>query len=212
MIKLALTGSIGMGKTTTAAMFADEGVPVFDADATVHALYDNDGEAVFHVEQSFPGVTKDGRIDRKALAQRVAGEPDALRQLEAIVHPLVMARRAAFLVDADRRGEPVVVLDIPLLFETGREGEADAVVVVTAPGEVQRERVLARPDMDEAKFAALHARQLPDAEKRARADFVIDTGQGLEAVREQVRLILATVRDPQFRPKAKVAGAAKPQQ
>lgn len=210
MIKLALTGSIGMGKSTTAAMFAEEGVPVFDADAAVHALYEPGGEAVFHVEQSFPGVAHQGRIDRKALGRRVAGDAEALQRLEAIVHPLVTARRTAFLAEAEAGGAPLVLLDIPLLFETGREDEADAVVVVSAPAEVQRERVLARPDMDEVKFAALHARQVPDAEKRARADFVVNTGRGMEAAREQVRRILARVRDPQFRPKAKVEGAGEP--
>ncbi len=209
MIRLALTGSIGMGKSTTAALFAEEGAPVFDADAAVHALYDVGGAAVFHVEQAFPGVTADGRIDRNRLAQRVAADREALARLEAIVHPLVVRARAEFQSEVERQGASVVVLDIPLLFETGREGEADAVVVVTAPDHMQRARVLARPDMDEARFAALHARQIPDAEKRARADFIVDTGQGMEAARDQVRRILAAVRDPQFRPKAEVEGAAK---
>ncbi|HEX8233972.1 MAG TPA: dephospho-CoA kinase [Caulobacteraceae bacterium] len=212
MIRLALTGSIGMGKSTTAAMFADEGVPVFDSDAAVHALYGEGGEAVFHVEQLFPGVTVGGRVDRGGLARRVTGDAEALARLEAIVHPLVMERRALFLREAERRGEAVVVLDIPLLFETGREGETDAVVVVTAPAEVQRERVLSRAGMDEAKFAALHARQVPDAEKRARADFVVDTSRGMEAAREQVRLILSAVRNPQFKAKAEVEGGGEPQQ
>jgi dephospho-CoA kinase len=212
MIRLALTGSIGMGKSTTARMFADEGVPVFDSDAVVHRLYERGGAAVAPVEAAFPGVAIDGRIDRRLLARRVGADPDALRWLEAIVHPLVTAERALFLAAAGAQGAPAALLDVPLLFETGREGEADAVVVVTATPEVQRARVLARPDMDEAKFAALHARQMPDAEKRARADFVIDTSQGLEHAREQVRRILAAVRDPQFRPKAKVAASAEPPQ
>lgn len=212
MIKLALTGSIGMGKSTTAAMFAEEGAAVFDADAAVHALYGSGGDAVFHVEQAFPGVTEGGRVDRRRLARRIAADRDALARLESIVHPLVAQARASFLAEAERRGEPVAVLDIPLLFETRLEAEADAVVTVTAPEHVQRARVLARPGMDEAKFAALHARQTPDAEKRARADFVIDTGRGLEPAREQVRHILAVVRNPAFRPKAEVEAGPEPQQ
>jgi dephospho-CoA kinase len=188
---LGLTGSIGMGKSTTAAMFAAEGVPVHDADAVVHRLYE--GEAAAPIEAAFPGTTVAGRVDRARLAAAVVGHPDRLRRLEAIVHPLVRASEQRFLAEARARKAPVVVLDIPLLFETGAERRVDAVVVVSAPPQVQRERVLARPGMSEEKFAALLAQQIPDAEKRRRADFVVDTGQGFEAARQQVREILAAV-------------------
>lgn len=189
MIVLGLTGSIGMGKTTTARLFAEEGVPVHDADAAVHRLYE--GEAGGLIEREFPGTTVAGRVDRTRLASRVVGDPQALKRLEAIVHPLVRKSENAFLADARRRGTPVVVLDIPLLFETGGDARVDAVVVVTAPAEVQRERVLARPGMTAEKFEALLAKQMPDAEKRRRADFVVDSGHGLEPARVQVRDILA---------------------
>ncbi|KAB2883808.1 MAG: dephospho-CoA kinase [Pseudorhodoplanes sp.] len=189
MIVLGLTGSIGMGKTTTARLFAEEGVPVHDADAAVHRLYD--GEAGGLIEREFPGTTVAGRVDRTRLAGRVVGDPQALKRLEAIVHPLVRKSENAFLEDARRRGAPVVVLDIPLLFETGGDARVDAVVVVTAPVEVQRERVLARPSMTAEKFEALLAKQMPDAEKRRRADFIVDSGHGLEPARAQVRDILA---------------------
>ncbi len=189
MIVLGLTGSIGMGKTTTARLFAEEGVPVHDADAAVHRLYD--GEAGGLIEREFPGTTVAGRVDRTRLAGRVVGDPQALKRLEAIVHPLVRKSENAFLEDARRRGAPVVVLDIPLLFETGGDARVDAVVVVTAPAEVQRERVLARPGMTAEKFEALLAKQMPDAEKRRRADFIVDSGHGLEPARAQVRDILA---------------------
>lgn len=194
MITAALTGSIGMGKSTTAAMFAAEGVPVYDADAEVHRLYAEGGAAVAPVEAAFPGVTKEGAIDRGALGARVLGEPEALRRLEQIVHPLLGATRAAFFTRAQADGADLVLLDIPLLFETGGETRVDAVVVVSAPADVQRVRVLERPGMTPEKLDAILARQVPDAEKRRRADFVIDTGQGLEAARAQVRETIAKLR------------------
>lgn len=192
MIVLGLTGSVGMGKSATAAMFREAGVPVFDADAAVHALYQ--GEAVAPVEAAFPGTTQDGAIDRTRLRDRVMGDPAALRRLEALIHPLVRARREAFVADARAGGSPIAVLDIPLLFETGGAAEVDAVVVVSAPEAVQKARVLARPGMTDALFSAILARQLPDAEKRARADHVIDTGQGFEASRAAVARLLASLR------------------
>jgi dephospho-CoA kinase len=188
MIILGLTGSLGMGKSTTAQLFSEEGVPVFDADAAVHRLYE--GEAAPLIEQAFAGTTTDGRVDRARLAQAVMGRPEALRQLEAIIHPLVRTAQQRFLAESRRAGAPVVVLDIPLLFETGGEKRVDKVVVVSAPYEVQRERVLARPEMTPAKFEAMLARQMPDSEKRRRADFVVDTSRGIEPAREQVRAIL----------------------
>lgn len=191
MFILGLTGSIGMGKTTTARLFAEEGVPVHDADAAVHRLYE--GEAVALIEREFPGTTSEGEVDRAKLGARVVGDPQALKRLEAIVHPLVRRSETNFLDDTRRRGAPVVVLDIPLLFETGGDARVDAVVVVTAPAEVQRARVLARPDMTAEKFEALLAKQMPDAEKRRRADFIVDSGHGLEPARAQVRDILARV-------------------
>jgi dephospho-CoA kinase len=189
VIVLGLTGSIGMGKSTTAAMFAARGVPVFDADAAVHALYA--GPLAAMVEAAFPGTTMDGRVDRTALAARVVGDDDALRRLEAIVHPAVRDAQRRFLDEARRAGRPLVVLDIPLLFEAGREGDVDAVVVVSAPPEIQRARVLARPGMTTERFEALLARQVPDAEKRRRADVMIDTGSGLEAAAAAVEAIIA---------------------
>jgi dephospho-CoA kinase len=199
VIVLGLTGSIGMGKSTTAGLFAEAGAPVFSSDETVHALYAPGGAAVVAVEAAFPGVVRDGTVDRARLAERLAGDPAAFERLEAIVHPLVAAARDRFHAAARREGAAVVVLDIPLLFEAGREGEVDAVVVVTAPPEIQRERVLARPGMTEARLATILARQLPDAEKRARADFVVETGRGIAAARAQVRTILATVTAPGWR-------------
>lgn len=192
MFILGLTGSVGMGKSVTAKMFAEEGVPVSDADAVVHRLYE--GEAVAPIEAAFPGSTAGGKVDRVKLGERVIGNAEAMRRLEAIVHPLVAEVRDAFLAEAERSGAPVAVLDIPLLYETGGERLCDAVVVVSAPPELQRERVLARPGMTEAKFAAILAKQMPDAEKRARADFVVDTSRGLEPAAAQVRDILARVR------------------
>lgn len=191
MIVLGLTGSIGMGKSTTAKLFAEEGVPVHDADAAVHALYE--GEATPLIEEAFPGTTADGKVDRRKLAEKVVGNDTAMRRLEAIVHPLVRKSEQRFLEGARAGGAPVAVLDIPLLFETGGEGRVDVVAVVSAPAAEQRRRVLERPGMSEEKFEALLAKQVPDAEKRMRADFVIDTGQGIEYARAQVRSILAEI-------------------
>ena len=194
MIIVGLTGSIGMGKSTTSAMFEAQGVPVYDSDAAVHALYAVGGAAVAPVEAAFPGVVVDGAIDRTRLSAAVVGDPEALQKLEAIVHPLVGGHRIGFFEDVEAAGHDIIVLDVPLLYETGGDKHVHKVAVVSAPPEVQRQRVLARPGMDEAKFAAILARQLPDAEKRARADFIIDTGQGLEHARGQVRDILTRLR------------------
>jgi dephospho-CoA kinase len=191
MFILGLTGSIGMGKSTTAKFFAEEGVPVHDADAAVHRLYES--EAVAAIEAAFPGTTANGKVDRTRLAARVLGDDAARKRLEGIVHPLVRESEVKFLADARASKAPIVVLDIPLLYETGGEQRVDAVVVVTAPAEVQRERVMARPGMTEERFAQLLAAQLPDAEKRRRADFIVDTGRGFDAARAQVRDILAKV-------------------
>ena len=191
MFILGLTGSIGMGKSTTAKFFAEEGVPVHDADAAVHRLYEN--EAVPLIEAAFPGTTSGGQVDRERLAKRVLGDKAAIARLEQIVHPLVAEVRERFLREAEASGAKVAVLDIPLLLETGGDARCDAVVVVSAPGEVQRARAFERPGMTEEKFAAILAKQMPDAEKRARADFVVDTSQGYEAARTQVRDILARV-------------------
>ena len=191
MFILGLTGSIGMGKSTTAGFFAGEGVPVHDADAAVHRLYE--GEAVAPIEAAFPGTTASGKVDRVKLAARVLGDEAARKRLEAIVHPLVRESETKFLAEARARQAPVVVLDIPLLYETGGETRVDAVVVVSAPPEVQRARVLARPGMTPERFEQLLAAQVPDAEKRRRADFVVDTGDGFDAARTRVRDILARV-------------------
>lgn len=213
MITVGLTGSIGMGKSTTAAMFAAEGVPVYDADAEVHALYAKGGAAVEPLAEAFPGVVVDGAVDRALLSQRVVGKPEELKRLEAIVHPLVGQSRVGFFEKAVAAGADIVVLDIPLLFETGGETRMDAVVVVSAPADVQRQRVLARPGMDEAKLDAILARQMADAEKRARAHFVIDTGQGLDHARAQVREVLRVLRDPSTtRPLAPLVAPAEPGQ
>ena len=193
MIVLGLTGSIGTGKSTTAAMFRDLGVPVHDADATVHDLYRN--EAVAPVAAHFPEALSDGAIDRKVLSAVLARSPERFGELEAIIHPLVRAREAAF-IDAERRkGSPLVVLDIPLLYETGGQTRVDKVVVVTCDPTVQHERVLSRPGMTEEKLALILSRQMPDAEKRQRADFLIDTGKGLEAARKQVEEITAKLTE-----------------
>ncbi|HTV70157.1 MAG TPA: dephospho-CoA kinase [Rhizobiaceae bacterium] len=188
MIVLGLTGSIGMGKSTTAKMFADEGVPVHDSDETVHRLYS--GKAAPLVEQAFPGTTENGVVDRAELSKLVLGNREAIARLEAIVHPLVRADADEFLARHRSAGAPLAILDIPLLFETGGRNRVDKVVVVTAPAEVQRERVLARPGMTEEKFEAILDKQVPDAEKRARADFVVHTGNGMGAAREQVRAVI----------------------
>jgi len=191
MFILGLTGSLGMGKSTTAGFFAEAGVPVHDADAVVHRLYE--GEAAPAIEAAFPGTTVGGKVDRSTLAARVVDDPAALRRLEAIVHPMVSDAKERFLREAQARGAKVVVLDIPLLFETGGDQRVDAVVVVSAPGDVQRQRVLARPDMTADKLDALLARQVADSEKRQRADFVVDTSQGFDAARAQVQAILRAV-------------------
>ena len=191
---IGLTGSIGMGKSTTAAMFREAGIPVYDADAAVHDLYDQGGAAVGPVGEAFPGVVKDGRIDREALRQRVLGHPDELKRLNAIVHPLVGRDRGGFFAKAEAQGADMVVLDIPLLYETGGDANMDAVVVVSAPPELQRERVLARPGMTPDRLDAILAQQLADAEKRARAHYVVDTSQGLEPARAQVLAIIADLR------------------
>lgn len=188
MIVLGLTGSIGMGKSTTARMFREAGVPVHDSDETVHRLYA--GKAVPLIEERFPGVVHDSVVDREKLAKAVLGQPDALKDLERIVHPLVRADADAFLEHHRQAGARLALLDIPLLFETGGEDRVDRIVVVTAPAEVQRERVLARPGMTVEKFEAILSRQVPDVEKRRRADFLIDTGQGMDAARRRVAEIV----------------------
>jgi dephospho-CoA kinase len=200
MLIIGLTGSIGMGKSTTAKMFREAGVPVYDADAAVADLYETGGAAVAPLEDAFPGVTKDGAVDREALRQRVLGNDEAMSKLNSIVHPLVGADRVHFFKDAEAAGADMVVLDIPLLYETGGDANMDAVVVVSAPPEQQRERVLARPGMTPDRLDAILSRQMHDAEKRARAHFVVDTGRGLEPAREQVAEIIAVMRDPQRRP------------
>lgn len=192
MIVLGLTGSIGMGKSTVAAMFADEGVPVFDADAAVHRLQGRGGRLVAAIERAFTGTTAEGEVDRTALAELVLADPAKLAQLEAIVHPAVAEERANFL--ATNADAPLVVLDIPLLFETGGEKRVDRVAVVSAPADVQRARVLERPGMTVSRFEAILAKQTPDAEKRAKADFVIDTGTTTQRTRADVRRIVARLR------------------
>jgi dephospho-CoA kinase len=188
---LCLTGSLGMGKTTAARYFAEAGVPVHDSDAVVHALYE--GKAASAIEQAFPGSTSGGKVDRAKLAAMVLNDPAALGRLEAIVHPLVSESTDEFLADAKAKGVPVVVLDVPLLFETDTHRRCNAVVVVSAPAEVQRQRVLERPGMTEEKFTAIVAKQLPDAEKRRRADFIVDSSKDFDSARAQVRDILRAV-------------------
>ncbi|GLR89406.1 dephospho-CoA kinase [Bradyrhizobium iriomotense] len=198
MLILGLTGSIGMGKSTTAKLFAEAGVPVYDADVEVHRLYQ--GEAAPAIEAAFPGTTALGKVDRAKLSARVVGDAAAMKQLEQIVHPMLGASRQKFFADAEAAKAPVVVLDIPLLFETGGEKRVDAVVVVTTSPELQRERVLARGTMDAEKLDAIIAKQMPDAEKRKRADFLVDTSHGLDPVRAQIKHILAeVVKMPQRR-------------
>lgn len=189
MIVAGLTGSIGMGKSTAAAMFTDEGIPVHDADRAVHELYE--GRAAPLVEAAFPGTVTGGRVDRDKLSRYVVGKPDAMKRLEEIVHPLVREEEQRFLQAARENGAKLAVLDIPLLFETGRDKDMDAIIVVTADASIQRQRVLERAGMTEEKFKAILARQTPDAEKRARADYLIDTGHGFDAARTRVRDIIA---------------------
>ena len=191
MIVLGLTGSIGTGKSTTAAMFADLGVPVHDADRAVHDLYA--GEAVAPIAAAFPGAVRDGKVDRAALSEILRQAPERFGELEAIVHPLVRQKEAAFLAHYREAGTPIVLLDIPLLFETGGAARVDKIVVVTCDPAIQRQRVLARPGMTEEKFDLIRARQMPDAEKRKRADFVVDSGHGLEPARLQVAEIIDTL-------------------
>lgn len=194
MLLVGLTGSIGMGKSETAKMFARHGVPVCDSDALVHALYDKGGAAVEPVGAAFPGVVVDGRVDRERLSREVVGKPEAMKKLEAIVHPLVAKAQQALLERADAQGAAMVVLDIPLLFETGGRARVDVVVVVSAPAEMQRERVLARPGMTAEKLDAILRKQTPDAEKRAGAEFVVDTSKGLAHAEAQVVAIIDALK------------------
>jgi dephospho-CoA kinase len=191
MFVLGLTGSIGMGKSTTAQLFAEMGVPVYDADATVHRLYE--GEAVAAIEQAFPGTTGANGVDREKLSVHVVGNAPAMQRLEAVVHPMLRAHEKEFLTNAEQAAAPVAVLDIPLLFETKGETRVDAVLVVSAPEDVQRARILSRPNMTAAKLETILSRQMSDADKRARADFVVDTSKGLDAAREQIRHVLSKV-------------------
>lgn len=200
MLNIGLTGSIGMGKSTTAAMFREAGIPVYDADAAVADLYLEGGAAVEPLEAAFPGVTRDGAVDREALRQRVLGDDAAMAKLNSVVHPLLGKDRITFYQRAEQAGADMVVLDIPLLFETGGHMNMDAVVVASASAEMQRERVLARPGMTAERLDAILARQLHDTEKRAKAHFVVDTGRGLDAARQQVAEIIAVMRDPLRRP------------
>src|SRR5256714_6934859 len=198
MIILGLTGSIGMGKSTTAKLFEEAGVPVYDADAAVHKIYE--GEAAPAIEAAFPGTTANGKVDRNKLSAKVVHDPAAMKRLEQIVHPMLGAYHQKFLNDAERSGAPVAVVDVPLLFETGGEKRVDAVVVVTTTPEIQRARILTRDNMTGEKLDAILARQLPDAEKRKRADFLVDTSHGLDPVRERIRDILEqAVKLPQRR-------------
>jgi dephospho-CoA kinase len=199
VIRLGLTGSLAMGKSTTARLFAEAGAVVYDADAAVHALYAAGGGGAEALAPEFPEAVQAGAVDRPALARRLKADPTALKRLERIVHPLLAARRDAMLAAAEAGGAAVAVLDIPLLFEVGSQDQVDAVVVVTAPPEVQRARALARPGMDAETFALLSGRQLPDAEKRARADFLVQTGEGLEIARREVQAIMAAVTTPGWR-------------
>ncbi len=189
MIRLGLTGSIGMGKSVTAQMFRDEGIPVHDADQTVHDLYA--GPAAELIDEAFPGVLVDGRVDRQRLSARVIHHPEAMAKLEAIIHPLVRLREEAFLKQAEQSSAVLVVLDIPLLFETHAQLRVDKILVVTAPVETQRQRVLARPGMTPDKLKTILAKQMPDPQKRAKADYVINTGLGLDRAREEVRKLIA---------------------
>jgi dephospho-CoA kinase len=192
MLVIGLTGGIGMGKSAAAKHFASRGVPVFNADACVHQLYD--GEAVKAIEAAFPGVTRNGRVDRRLLAEKVAGSPRRLRQLERIVHPMVVEAEIEFLREQERKGSRLAVLEIPLLFETGAEARVDVTVVISAPQAVQRERVLARPGMTVDKLEHLLARQLPDADKRARADYVVDSGGSLAATHAKLDRIIDSLK------------------
>jgi dephospho-CoA kinase len=204
MFILGLTGSIGMGKSVTARLFAEAGIPVHDADAAVHRLYE--GEAVPLIEAAFPGTTRDGRVDRAPLAARVLDDTAAIKRLEAIVHPLVRKSEREFLATAHASGARTVLLDIPLLFETGGDARVDAVVVVSAPPQIPRARALARPGMTPAKLAAILGKQMPDSEKRARAHFIVDSSRGVDSARAQVRGILRAVAFLPGRPKTAEGG------
>jgi dephospho-CoA kinase len=195
---VGLTGSIGMGKTATAGLFAEAGVPVWDADAAVRRLYAKGGAAVASVRSLFPDAVIDESVDRETLRARLAADPDGFRRLEAAVHPLVAVDRADFLASVERSGADLAVVDVPLLFETGADALVDAVVVASAPEALQRQRVLSREGMTAERFETLLARQLPDAEKRRRADFVIDTGAGFDVAREQVGKVIAALRSSDF--------------
>ncbi len=192
MLRIGLTGSIGMGKSTMGKLFAEAGVPVNDSDAVVHDLYA--GEAALLVDAAFPGTMKEGAVDRQELARQLAGSADGFKRLEAIVHPLVRKREAEFIERERQRGSPMVLLDIPLLFETGAESRVDVIVVVSCDPQIQRERVLARPGMTVEKFDMILARQTPDAEKRARADYVIDTAHSIETARKRVAEIVSDLK------------------
>lgn len=194
MLLIGLTGSIGMGKSETTKMFAALGVPVYDADAAVHALYAAGGDAVEPIGEAFPGVIKDGAIDREELGKRVLGAPDELRRLEKIIHPLVGLSQLEFLQNAEKSGAAMVVLDIPLLFETGGETRVDVAVVVSAPADMQRTRVLARPGMSVEKFESIMAKQVPDAQKREKADFIVDSSRGLEPAMADVKGIIEALK------------------
>ncbi len=195
MMIVGLTGSIGMGKSVTAKMFAKLGVPVFDADATVHALQAKNGPAIPAIEVAFPGVIKDGALDRDALGKIIFADPEAKKRLEAIIHPMVGEARQAFFAQAEKDGDSFVVLDVPLLFETRGNKACDKVVVVSAPADVQRDRVLARPGMSEEKFENILSRQTPDADKRAGADYIIDTDKGFDHARAEVARIVKELKD-----------------
>jgi dephospho-CoA kinase len=192
MIRLGLTGSIGMGKSTTAQMFRDEGLEVIDSDAVVHDLYR--GEAVPAIDRAFPGSVVDGQVDRSKLSAHLAANPEDFKLLEMIVHPLVRKREIETISQAQARGADIIVLDIPLLFESGTQARVDKVVVVTCDAETQRQRVLGRPGMTEEKFQMILSRQTPDVEKRRRADFIVDTGRGFDHARDEVRRIIAALR------------------
>ena len=197
MLVIGLTGGIGMGKSAAAERFASHGIPVFNADLCVHQLYE--GEAVAAIEAAFPGVARGGKIDRKLLSEKIAGSPQRLRQLEAIVHPMVVAAEIDFLIEQEDKGEKLAVLEIPLLFETGAEKRIDVTVVLSAPAELQRERVLARPGMRVDKLEHLLARQLPDAERRARADYVVDSGESLEDMHRALDKLIESLQNRQGR-------------
>ncbi len=194
ILRVGLTGSIGMGKSQTAELFAEQGLPVYDADAEVHRLYGPGGAAVPLIREAFPEAVVEGRVDRQKLAAVVLSDPEALRRLERLIHPLVHRAEQEAVARAEREGADMIVLDIPLLFEKKREGEVDVIVVVSAPADVQRQRVLERPGMTADKFEAILSKQVPDAEKRRRADFVIETDQGLDHARAQVRNVIAALR------------------